>query len=41
MKVPYMYDDTFWIGYDNEESVAAKVIFEIQNELLLILFCGF
>lgn len=25
MKVPYLYDDTFWIGYDNEESVAEKV----------------
>ncbi|KAJ3649610.1 hypothetical protein Zmor_021342 [Zophobas morio] len=33
MKVPYMYDDTFWIGYDNEESVAAKVQYAKENNL--------
>jgi chitinase len=27
MKVPYLYDGDFWIGYDNEESVAIKVGF--------------
>ncbi|XP_063919537.1 acidic mammalian chitinase-like [Zophobas morio] len=33
MKVPYMYEDTFWIGYDNEESVAAKVQYAKDNNL--------
>ena len=26
MKVPYLYDGDFWIGFDNEQSVAEKVM---------------
>jgi hypothetical protein len=36
MKVPYLYDDTFWIGYDNEASAAAKVFV-----FLVLSFCFF
>jgi chitinase len=33
MKVPYLYDDTFWIGYDNEASAAAKVQYAKEKSL--------
>jgi hypothetical protein len=33
MKVPYLYDGSFWIGYDNEESVALKVFVYLDSVL--------
>jgi hypothetical protein len=30
MKVPYLYEGDFWIGYDNEESVTAKVLNKVK-----------
>jgi hypothetical protein len=33
MKVPYLYDGSFWIGYDNEESVALKVLVSLVSIL--------
>jgi chitinase len=33
MKVPYLYDGSFWIGYDNEESVALKVQYAKEKNL--------
>ncbi|XP_063918544.1 acidic mammalian chitinase-like [Zophobas morio] len=33
MKVPYLYDDDFWIGYDNEESVTYKVQYAQEKNL--------
>ncbi|NP_001036034.1 chitinase 13 precursor [Tribolium castaneum] len=33
MKVPYMYEDTFWIGYDNEQSVTIKTEYAKEKNL--------
>jgi chitinase len=33
MKVPYLYDDNFWIGYDNEESIGYKVRYAQEKNL--------
>lgn len=31
MKVPYLYKGTFWIGFDNPESLTDKVILVVNN----------
>lgn len=33
MKVPYLYDGDFWIGYDDEQSVALKVQYAKEKNL--------
>ncbi|KAJ3649613.1 hypothetical protein Zmor_021345 [Zophobas morio] len=33
MKVPYLYDGDFWIGFDNEQSVAEKVAYAKEKNL--------
>ncbi|XP_044265227.1 acidic mammalian chitinase-like [Tribolium madens] len=33
MKVPYMYDGDFWIGYDNEQSVTIKTEYAKEKNL--------
>lgn len=37
MKVPYLYDGTLWVGYDNEESVTDKTVYAKEKNLAGVL----